>query len=257
MRALVTGAGGRLGAAMAIRLAELGHDVAVHYSTSRDGAEQTAEAIRGLGRRAETLQADLLDHELTSTLVSRAAEALGGPLTVLVNNASLFEYDSVASATADSWERNVGSNLRAPVFLTQAFAAQAPEAEIDGRGEKRARALVVNMLDQRIEKLTPHYMSYTLGKMGLWAFTQTAARALAPHVRVNGIAPGTTLIGAKQSQEEFEAQRAATVLGRGSNPEDITGALAYLFATPAVTGQALIVDGGQHLGWQTPDILAP
>ena len=257
MRALVTGAGGRLGRAMAIRLAELGHDVAVHYDSSREGAEETAEAIRALGRRAETLQADLLDHDQTVGLVPRASEALGGPLTVLVNNASIFAYDSLASASAESWERNVGSNLRAPVFLTQAFAAQAPEAETDARGEKRARACVVNMLDQRIEKLTPHYMTYTLGKMGLWAFTQTAARALAPHVRVNGIAPGTTLIGANQSQAQFEAQRAATVLERGSNPEDVTEALAYLVRTPAVTGQALIVDGGQHLGWQTPDILTP
>ncbi len=255
MRALVTGAGGRLGQAMALELAARGHDVAVHYATSRAGAEQTLAGLRRAGRNGVTLQADLLDNDAVAGLVERAVEALGGPLSVLVNNASIFEHDTLQSATPESWERHIGSNLRAPFFLTQAFAAQASGASLDENGEPRARALVVNMIDQRVRKLTPEFMTYTLAKMGLWALTRTAAQALAPDIRVNAIAPGPTLIGARQSKEHFARQRANTVLERGANLDDITGALGYFLDAPAVTGQLIAVDGGQHLGWKTPDIL--
>ena len=251
--ALVTGAGARLGRAMALMLAERGHDVAVHYAGSRDGAEETATAIRALGRQAVTLQADLLVETETQALLPRAAEALGQPLTVLVNNASIFEYDTLATATRDSWDRHLESNLRAPFVLTQALAAQVPEPDSDG--EPVARGLVVNMIDQRVHKLTPEFMSYTIAKMGLWALTRTAAQALAPRVRVNAIGPGPTLRGHRQSQAHFDAQRAATILERGADPDDITAALAYLLDAKAVTGQMIAVDGGQHLGWKTPDVL--
>lgn len=252
--ALVTGAGGRLGQAMAIYLAGRGYDVAVHYAGSREGAEDTVAACRAKGVRAEAFQADLLDHAATEALIPAVNEALG-PLSVLVNNASIFEYDSLASASLESWDRHINSNLRAPIFLTQAFAAQVPDAGTDERGEPIAGALVVNMVDQRVKKLTPHFTTYTIAKMGLWAFTQTSARALAPTIRVNAIAPGPTLKGAKQSEEQFAHQRANTVLQRGSNPEDITAALGYFLDAPAVSGQLLAVDGGQHLGWETPEIL--
>lgn len=254
-RALVTGAGQRLGRAMALCLAERGYDVAVHYATSRAGAEEVAQEIRVLGRKAVTLQADLLDEDQTAALVGRAVDGLGGPLTVLVNNASIFEYDNITSATRESWDRHIGSNLRAPFVLTQALAAQMPAPLTDSNGEQLAQGLVVNMVDQRVEKLTPEFMTYTIAKMGLWAFTQTAAQALAPAVRVNAIAPGPTIIGARQTPQHFARQRAATILQRGSNPEDITAALAYLLAARSVTGQLMCVDGGQHLGWQTPDII--
>jgi NAD(P)-dependent dehydrogenase (short-subunit alcohol dehydrogenase family) len=131
--------------------------------------------------------------------------------------------------------------------LTQAFAAQAPAAGRDEAGEPVASGLVINMIDQRVHKLTPEFMTYTIAKMGLWALTRTAAQALAPQIRVNAIGPGPTLQGARQSDSHFTRQRAATVLGRGANPADITSA--------AVTGQMIAVDGGQHLGWQTPDVL--
>jgi len=253
-RALVTGAGKRLGRAMALCLAGRGYDVAVHYATSQDQAEAVAEEIRALGQQAATLRGDLLVEDETQALVDRAADALGGPLNVLVNNASIFEYDTLQTATRDSWDRHIGSNLRAPFVLTQNFAAAVPDPVCDSNGEPVAQGLVVNMLDQRLRKLTPEFMSYTIAKMGLWAFTRTAAQALAPRVRVNGIGPGPTLIGAHQSREHFTRQRAATILGRGANPEDITAALRYLLDAPAVTGQLLCVDGGQHLGWQMPDI---
>ncbi len=253
--ALVTGAGDRLGRAMAVHLGKSGYAVAVHYASSAAGANTTVNMIEEAGGKAVALQADLLDMDQTEGLVDRAAAALGRPLTCLVNNASIFEYDTIETATQESWDRHIGSNLRAPFVLTQRFAQQAPPAVRDGRDEPQARSVVVNMLDQRVRKLTPEFMTYTIAKMGLWAFTQTAARALTPNIRVNAIGPGPTLRGGRQTEEHFAAQRANTISGRGSNPEDIVGALAYILSAHAVTGQLFCVDGGQHLGWQTPDVL--
>ena len=254
-RALVTGAGKRLGRAMALELAGHGYDVAVHYASSREGADAAVAEIKDMGRAAVALQADLLKEDDTQSLLPRAAGALGGPITVLINNASVFEYDNIESATRESWDRHLESNLRAPFVLTQALAAQAPEAVIDAGGEPVAQSLVINMLDQRIRKLTPEFMSYTIAKMGLWALTRTAAQALAPAVRVNGIGPGPTLRGGRQSEAHFARQRGATVLNRGSDLDDICAALAYYLSAKTVTGQVICVDGGQHLAWQTPDVL--
>lgn len=257
MTALVTGAAARLGRAMALRLAERGHDVAVHCNASREEARAVVREIEGMGRRAVALSADLLDEGQAAALLPCAVEALGGPVTVLVNNASIFEHDTLATATRESWDRHFGSNLRAPFLLIQALAAQAPEPPPDEGGEPVAQALVVNMIDQRVRKLTPEFMTYTLAKSALWTLTRTAAQALAPRVRVNAIAPGPTIRGHRQSEGHFARQRAAAVLQRGSNPEDIVAALDYLLAAKAVTGELLCVDGGQHLGWRTPDILGP
>ncbi len=238
---------------MALYLARRGHDVAIHYNSSAAEAEATAAEARALGVRAEIFAADLLDLDQTETLVSRAHEALG-PLTVLVNNASIFEYDNLDSATRESWDRHMGSNLRAPFVLTQAFARQAPKADRSG-AEPRAQALVVNMIDQRVLKPTPEFMTYSLAKAGLWWLTQTSAQALAPDIRVNAIGPGPTLQGSRQSDDHFTRQRAATILERGAGPADIQAALGYFLDADSVTGQLICVDGGQHLGWRTPDVL--
>ncbi|WP_416883471.1 SDR family oxidoreductase [Marivita sp.] len=254
-KALITGAGKRLGRAMALYLADRGFDVAVHYASSADEAEEVAELIRAKGQQACTVQADLLNEDETQALTDAAIAGIGGPLTVLINNASIFEYDNIETATRDSWDRHLESNLRAPFVLTQHFAAQLPTPEIDDMNEPVAPGLVINMIDQRVRKLTPEFMTYTIAKMGLWAFTQTAAQALAPACRVNAIGPGPTLRGGRQSEAHFAKQRAATVLQRGSNTSDITGALGYFLDAPGVTGQLLCVDGGQHLGWQTPDVI--
>ncbi|QQA42562.1 SDR family oxidoreductase [Pelagovum pacificum] len=251
--ALVTGAGKRLGRAMAVYLADRGFDVAVHYATSADGAEETAEMIRDKGRTAVTLQADLTVEAEMQALVPSAMEALGGPITCLVNSASIFEYDTLFNGTRESWDKHMESNLRAPVVLSQAVAAHAPEPVDDDNGEPVSQALVVNMLDEKIRKLTPGHMSYTIAKFGLWCFTQTAAQAAGPKMRVNAIGPGPTLIAEMQPQEHFDKQRASAVLNRGANPSDICAALGYFLDAPAVTGQLLCVDGGQHLIWQTPD----
>ncbi|MEM0949780.1 MAG: SDR family oxidoreductase [Pseudomonadota bacterium] len=256
-RAIVTGAGARLGRAMAIYLADRGHDVAVHYNTSEGSAAAVVAAIEDKGQRAVALGADLLDETATQSLIGRASDALGGPLSVLVNSASIFEHDDIQTATRQSWDRHIESNLRAPFVLTQNFAAQAPDPKMDERHEPLAQALAVNMIDMRVRKLTPEFMSYTIAKMGLWAFTRTAAQALAPRVRVNAIGPGPTMQGARQTAEHFDAQRRATIMGRGADADDICGALGYFLEARAVTGQLLCIDGGQHLGWQTPDVLGP
>ena len=254
-QALVTGAGKRLGRAMALNLAERGYDVAVHYNTSRTEPDEVVAEIRDMCRRAEAVKADLLVEDETQALLPTATEALGGAFSVLINSASIFEHDDFDTATRQSWDRAIESNLRAPFVLTQAFAAQAPEPDVGGKwNEPTANALIINMVDQRVRKLTPFFMSYTVAKMGLWALTQTSAQALAPKVRVNAIGPGPTMQGVRQSKEHFANQRAATILRRGAAPKDINQALGYFLDATAVTGQLLCVDGGQHLAWQTPDV---
>ncbi len=253
--ALVTGAGGRLGRAMAVALSEQGFDVAVHFASSEAGAQETVRMIHEAGQKAVSLRADLLIEDEMEALVGRAADALGQPLSVLVNSASIFEHDVMGELTRESWDRHMDSNLRAPVVLTQAFAAQAPAPMKDDQGEPVAQALVVNLIDQRVRKLTPEFMSYTLAKAALWTFTQTAAQALGANVRVNAIGPGPTLRGGRQSEADFAKQRAATILARGADPDDICAALLYLLNAKSVTGQMIAVDGGQHLAWETPDVL--
>ncbi len=240
---------------MALYLGQRGYDVAVHYSTSAEQAEAVAAEIRSMGRVAATLRANLLVEDETDRLIDQAVSALGGPLSVLVNNASIFEYDNFATATRRSWDRHFDSNLRGPFVLTQNFAHQCLPLIHDDKGEALATGLIVNMVDQRVLKLTPEFSTYTLAKMGLWALTQTAAQGLAPQIRVNAIGPGPTLRGARQTEEHFAHQRAATVLQRGANAADVVAALGYFLDAPAVTGQLICVDGGQHLGWRTPDVL--
>ena len=254
-RSLVTGAGKRLGRAMALYLAERGHDVAVHFATSEHEANKVVDEIVALGRHAVALHADLLDVSVVEQLLPRAADALNGPITCLINNASIFEYDTIATATRKNWDRHMGSNLRAPLILTQAMAAQNLQAVPNANGEPVAAGLIVNMIDQRVRKLTPEFMTYTLAKTGLWGLTRTTAQALAPDIRVNAIGPGPTMCGTRQSEAHFQAQRAATILKRGADESDITATLGYFLDAPAVTGQLICVDGGQHLAWQTADVL--
>ncbi|WP_022707288.1 SDR family oxidoreductase [Paracoccus zeaxanthinifaciens] len=251
--ALVTGGAKRLGRAMALELARMGHPVAIHYAGSAEAAEQTAADARALGVDARTFQADLLDHDQAGALVGRVHDAMG-QLGVLVNNASIFDYDNLHSASMEGWDRHMDSNLRAPFQLMQAFAAQAPKAAPDENGEPEAQAVVVNMVDQRVLKPTPEFMTYSIAKAGLWWLTRTAAQGLAPDIRVNAIGPGPTLIGARQPEDHFARQRASTVLGRGADPQGICDALRYLVTARGVTGQLICVDGGQHLGWKTPDV---
>lgn len=254
-RALITGASDRLGREMALYLADLGYDVTVHFAKSQEKAAAVVAEIVTKGQLGVAVQADLLVEDEMQSLIPKAAEALGGGLSCLINNASIFERDSLQTADRQSWDRHIESNLRAPFVLSQRFAEQVPDPVLNAAQEPVAQGLIVNMIDQRVLKPTPEFMSYTLAKMGLWAFTRTAAQALAPGVRVNGIGPGPTLKGENQTPANYSKQRGATILQRGADPKDITGALGYLLNAPAVTGQMIAVDGGQHLAWETPDVV--
>ena len=237
--ALVTGGAKRLGRAIALGLAEAGFDIAIHYGGSAEAAAETAEAIRGLGRRAVTLRADLGLEAETAALLPDATAALG-PVGVLVNNASTFERDEWDDASRESWDRHLEPNLRAPFLLAQAMARALPAG---------AEGLVLNMLDQRVWSLTPHFTSYTLSKAGLWALTRTLALALAPRIRVNGIGPGPALPSPRQSEEQFRRQCQSVPLRHGTSPEEVARAALAILALPAMTGQMIALDGGQHLQW--------
>lgn len=242
--ALVTGAGGRLGRAMALALGADGWAVAVHYRGSAEGAQETAAQIRAAGGTAEIIACDLSDERQRASLLLQSVALLSRPVTLLVNSASTFSEDSAAGHTRDDWDHHFEPNLRAPVHLAQQLAANLPEGE---------RGLVVNLIDQKVLKLNPLFFTYTLSKAALWQATRTLAQALAPAIRVNAIAPGPTLQSVHQSAEVFAAEKAATLTGEGSSPEEIVRALRYLVGASSVTGQMIASDGGQHLMWQTPD----
>tara|TARA_R110000787_G_scaffold1372_10_gene5134 strand:+ start:7109 stop:7861 length:753 start_codon:yes stop_codon:yes gene_type:complete len=242
--ALVTGAGARLGKAMAEALGQDGWAVIVHYRKSRDGAEATRAAVEAAGGRAALVRADLASETETAGLMAAARGAFGQPVSLLVNSASAFNHDSAQSHTRDGWDTHMETNLRAPVHLAQQLANGLPEGE---------RGLVVNLLDQRVWKLTPEFFTYTLSKAALWQATRTLAQALAPNVRVNAIGPGPTLRSVHQSAEAFANEQRATLTQQGASPEEIVKALRYLISASSVTGQMIASDGGQHLMWQTPD----
>lgn len=241
--ALVTGGARRIGRAIVLALAGRGHDVAIHHRDSADDAQALVDEVRALGRRAAVVSADLTDEAEVRGLIPEAVAALG-PLSVLINNASVFEEDHLGALSRATWDAHLETNLRAPVVLIEAFAEQAPDG-----------SAVVNLLDQRVLKPDPRFVSYALSRNGLWWATRTLAQALAPRIRVNGVGPGPTLASIHQSAADFEAEASTVPLGHGSSPEDIASAVLYLIDARSVTGQMIAVDGGQHLAWRTPDIV--
>jgi NAD(P)-dependent dehydrogenase (short-subunit alcohol dehydrogenase family) len=214
----------------------------VHYHGSGEEAEAVVAAIEGKGGRAAAVAADLADEGAVNRLLPQAVEALG-PIGVLVNNAAIFENDTVATVTRAGWDRHLDVNLRAPFVLLQRFAELLP-ADANG--------VVINMLDERVWNLTPYFVSYTVSKAGLWALTQTMALGLAPRIRVNGIGPGPALPSPRQTQDQFERQCRMMPLRRGTTPDEIAAAARFILASPALTGQMIALDGGQHLGWAQP-----
>jgi NAD(P)-dependent dehydrogenase (short-subunit alcohol dehydrogenase family) len=241
---LITGAAKRLGRAIALDLAAHGWNVAIHYNGSQDDADSAAQAVRALGGEAATLKCDLSKEAETATLVDRAVKKLG-PLTALINSASLFENDDWQTATRKTWDEHIEINLRSPLVLSQLFAKQLPE---------NARGNIINIIDQRVLKPTPQFLSYSVSKAGLYWLTTTLAQGMGPRIRVNAVGPGPTLKNPRQADSDFNRQRDATILKHGADPADICGAVRYLLDAEAVTGQMLAVDGGQHLIWQTPDV---
>ena len=253
MTALVTGGAQRIGREIVLALARRGHDVAIHCHHSVAEAEATAEDARTLGVRAIVFRADLLNIDSVQSLIPAVTDKMG-PLTVLVNNASIFEEDNIHSVTPQSWDRHMNSNLRAPLILTQGFAAQYVPLCDSAQSEQQIPH-VINIIDQRVVKPRPDFMTYSLAKAGLWWLTRTSAQALAPRIRVNAIGPGPTLKGCRQGDVEFALQQQATLLQSGPDPSEITEALEFILSSRSITGQMICVDGGQHLAWQTPDVL--
>lgn len=243
--ALVTGAAKRIGKALALHLAEQGFCVSIHYNTSKAEAQQVVSDIQSRGGKAVAIQADLSDMRSVAQLEALAAAEFG-PVTLLVNNASTFVSDEIGSITPESWDHHLLPNLQAPVFLAQAMADRLPDGD---------KGLIINMIDQRVWALTPRYMSYTLSKAALWSATQTLAQALAPRIRVNGIGPGPTLSNARQSEADFQDQINATILQVQPQLSEITTAIDFIRNAPSMTGQMIALDSGQHLAWETPDVV--
>ncbi len=239
--ALVTGGAQRLGRAIAVALSEVGFDVAIHCHRSVAAAQDLAREIRGRGCNATVLPADLAVEAEAERLLPAATEALG-PIGVLVNNASLFLRDEWHDASRASWNAHLETNLRAPFVLMQQFARDLPAS---------AEGVIINMLDQRVWSITPHFVSYTLSKVGLWGLTQAMALALAPRIRVNGIGPGPALPNAHQTEAQFQTQNASVPLRHGTSPEEVGRAVQAILTLPAMTGQMLALDGGQHLQWKS------
>lgn len=235
--ALITGAARRLGRAIALGMAEHGWDIVVHYRSSQADARDTARAIEQLGRRAALVDGDLADESTAKQLLLRANELLG-PISCVVNNASLFEFDDASSFNGTILNAHMQANLVAPVMLAQSLHALTPANQ---------QSVVINLLDQKLLNLNPDFLSYTLSKAGLHTATTLLAQALAPKVRVVGVAPGLTLVSGDQTEAGFSKAHRQTPLGKSSTPEDIADAVCYLARARAVTGTILVVDGGQHL----------
>ncbi|NNE41393.1 MAG: SDR family oxidoreductase [Marinicaulis sp.] len=244
--ALVTGAGKRIGRAMALALAANGFNIGIHYRNSAGDASDLKKVIELKGANAEIFRADLSQEYDTQSLIENVNQRLG-PVSLLVNSASVFEDDDLFTMTRKSWDLHIETNLRAPLKLSQEFAAQIPAGENN---------LIVNVTDQRVLKLTPKFLSYSLSKSALHTLTTILAQALGPQgIRVNAIAPGPTIRNERQSEDDWKKQNAATILGAGADPSDICEALLYLAKAKSVTGQTIAVDGGQRLAWRTADAL--
>jgi NAD(P)-dependent dehydrogenase (short-subunit alcohol dehydrogenase family) len=239
---LITGASQRIGKALALDFAARGWAVAVHYRSAPAPAEALAAKLRGFGVEAVALAADLARHDDVAGLIPACAARLGAP-TCLINNASEFTFDDIDTLTGESWARHLDVNLKAPVFLAQAFAA-APV-------RSAAPASIINIIDQRVWRPTPEFFSYTVSKSALWDATRMLAQALAPRVRVNAIGPGPVLRSVHQTEAEFAAEAAATPLGRATSPDEIAAAVRYILDAPSMTGQMIALDGGQHLAWKS------
>jgi NAD(P)-dependent dehydrogenase (short-subunit alcohol dehydrogenase family) len=242
---LITGAARRIGRRLALDMAAEGWSVVVHYNHSAAEAASLVKEIESCGGRVAPLKGDLSRNGMAEELVEQAAKPFG-PLTCLINNASRFEPDEVGSITEASFDDHLRTNLRAPVLLAQAFARRLPSG---------ARGNIVNIVDQRVWKLNPRFFSYTVSKAALWTVTQTLAQALAPRIRVNAIGPGPALPNRRMNEAEFAKQSRLTLLERGTSPEEISAALRFILASPAMTGQMIVLDGGQHLLWQTADVM--
>ena len=247
--ALITGGAKRIGKAIALFLAESGYDIVIHYSQSKKEAEELVIKLKSLGVEAFCIKANLLKDFEISTLVDKSKEIIGKPLDLLINNASIFENDTLTSLTLESWDRHLFTNLKAPVFLSKEFSKQAPDNSKDENNEILASSNIINIIDQKVLNLNPKFFSYTLAKSSLLNFTKLSAQELGPKIRVNAIGPGPILKASHQSEEQFQNQRKSTLLKRGSDVKEICRTILYILSSPGLTGQLITLDGGEHLTW--------
>ncbi len=245
--ALITGGARRLGKAITEDLADMGFNIIIHYNNSEKEAIALRDQLSSKKIKVFLAKADLLVNEDVMSLIKDCQKLTGSKISLLVNNASIFEYDNINTASLENWDAHFKSNLKAPFFLTQKFAEQAPDVTIFDNGEKKSNANVINIIDQRVRNLTTDFITYTLSKAGLWTLTRIAAKALSPKIRVNAIGPGPTIKATFQSEENYLNQRKSTPLGRGSEVEDILKTIRYILENPSISGQLICVDGGQNL----------
>lgn len=241
--ALITGSARRIGRAIALSLAKRGWDIAIHYQNSDSDARQLSANIESLGQRSVVLAADLSNPDNVANLIPDCAQALSPP-NCLINNASAFLPDSIETLEPATWDTHLDVNLKAPVFLAREFLRHLPAT---------AEANIINLIDQRVWKLTPDFFSYTISKAGLWTATRMMAQSMAPRVRVNAVGPGPVLRSIYQTDADFAAEVQSTLLKKGPTPDDIAAAVCFILETPAMTGQMIALDSGQHLTWSKPD----
>lgn len=244
---LITGAAKRIGRHMALKLAKAGYDIAIHYNHSIDEAYSLQKEIEETGQKAVCFRADLADEDATVSLFETISQNFTTP-HIIINNASVFEEDNISKCDKESWEKHLQINLRAPLLLSQALANKLGEKE---------NGHIINIIDQRVLNLTPHFLSYTISKSGLWTLTQSLAMSLAPNIQVNAIGPGPTFPSARQSEADFQSQWRSLPLEKPAHPDDIANAVIFLLNSNSVTGQMISIDGGEHLGWAQTDNSAP
>lgn len=242
--ALVTGAGVRVGRQIALTMGQNGYKIAVHYRASKQPAEAVCHLIESTGGDARPFQLDLSDGNAVKQLIPEINKEFG-PVSCLINNASIFVPDAISNMDDKSWYAHMDINLKAPLLLAQSMAANLGEND---------KGNIINILDQKVWRLTPFYMSYTLSKAALWTATQTLAQSLVPNIRVNAIGPGPVLRNDRQTEEAFEDQCKKLPLQDCTSPTEIANAILFILSSPAMTGQMIALDGGRHLAWQTPDV---
>ena len=241
---IITGGATRIGAAIAKKLSGNGVEILIHYNKSKSKAESLKKELQKKGSKVFLVRGDLSKEKDVNKIIKFAKSKLKF-FDCLINNASLFENDKIENFTTDSWGKHLRTNLRTPALLSKMFARN-----IKGKNNN-----IINIIDQRVFKLTPYFFSYTISKTGLYTLTKTSAMSLAPNIRVNGIAPGPTLKNKRQSEKHFKKQYMATPLKRKVDVEQICSAVDFFIKNRSITGQVISIDSGQSLNWQTPDIM--
>ena len=241
---IITGGATRIGAAIAEKLAGPNIEITIHFNKSKSKAESLSKKLKRLGSKVYLVSADL-SKEKDIQKVIKFSKLKMKFFDCLINNASLFENDKLENISSKSWEKHISTNLKAPALLSKEFS----------KNTKGKNNNIINIIDQRVFKLTPYFFSYTLSKTGLYTLTKTSAMSLSPNIRVNGIAPGPTIKNKRQSEKHFKSQYLATPLKQQVNVNEICNAVDFFIKNSSITGQVLAIDSGQSLNWQTPDIL--